>query len=246
MGKIVAIGGGVLREGDTDGIDKFILELSGKDNPNVLFIPTASYDSPEYTETFTEAFGELGCAVDVLNLLGRNPSVSDMEGKILSPDIIYVGGGNTLKMMRRWRRLGVDSLIRQAWDSGAVLCGVSAGAICWFDWGHSDSMAFYDEDDWNYVRVAGMGLIKGLACPHYDSDTKGVPRRADFHGMMLKHSDPGIAIDNRCALAVLDDTYRVISATETAGAYRLTKDRGSVIEEPIAQSENWEPIENLY
>ena len=246
MGKIVAIGGGVLREGETDSIDKFLLELSGKDHPSVLFIPTASYDSPEYTESFTEAFGTLGCSVEVLNLLGRNPTDDELTSKILSPDIIYVGGGNTLKMMRRWRRLGVDTLIKQAWENGAVLSGVSAGAICWFDWGHSDSMAFYDEDDWNYVRVAGMGLIKGLACPHYDSDTKGVARRADFHKMMLKHSDPGIAIDNRCALVVVDDEYRVISATETAGAYKLTKRGGSVVEEPISSSDNWEPVANLY
>jgi dipeptidase E len=246
MGKIVAIGGGVLREGETDSIDNFILELSGKESPSALFVPTASYDSPEYSETFTEVYQGLGCSVETLNLLGRSPSDDELRSKILSPDIIYVGGGNTLKMMRRWRRLGVDSLIRQAWESGAVLCGVSAGAICWFDWGHSDSMSFYDEDNWQYVRVAGMGLIKGLACPHYDSDTKGVPRRADFHSMMLKHSDPGIAIDNGCALVVLDEGYRVISSTETAGAYTLTKERGSVIEEPINQSQTWEPIEKLY
>jgi dipeptidase E len=246
MGKIVAIGGGVLREGETDTIDKFLLELSGKDNPSVLFIPTANYDSPEYTESFTEAFGALGCSIEVLNLLGRNPSADELTSKILSPDIIYVGGGNTLKMMRRWRRLGVDTLIREAWESDVVLSGVSAGAICWFDWGHSDSMAFYDEDDWNYVRVAGMGLIKGLACPHYDSDIKGVARRADFHKMMLKHSNSGIAIDNRCALVVVGEKYRVISATDTAGAYKLTKRGGSVVEEPIASSEDWEPVENLY
>ena len=148
MGKIVAIGGGVLRDGESDSIDSFILELSGKENPRALFIPTASYDSPEYTETFTEVFGELGCSIDVLNLLGRNPSEDELRSKILSPDIIYVGGGNTLKMMRRWRRLGVDGFIRQAWEAGAVLSGVSAGAICWFDWGHSDSMASYNENDW--------------------------------------------------------------------------------------------------
>ena len=246
MGKIVAIGGGGLREGETDSIDRFILELSGKNAPSVLFIPTASYDSAEYGETFAQVYGELGCSVDVLNLLVKSPSEDELRSKILSPDIIYVGGGNTLKMMRRWRYLGVDSLIRQAWENGTVLSGVSAGAICWFEWGHSDSMASYNPDDWKYIRVAGMGLIKGLACPHYDSDTQGVPRRADFHGMMLKHSDIGIAIDNSCALAVLDHGFRVISAVDTAGAYRLTKRQGSVVEEPIARSDNWEPIQDLY
>ena len=95
----------------------------------------------------------------MLNLLGRNPSDDELRSKILSPDIIYVGGGNTLKMMRRWRYLGVDSLIRQAWENGTVLSGVSAGAICWFEWGHSDSMASYNPDDWKYIRVAGTGLI---------------------------------------------------------------------------------------
>lgn len=247
MGKIVAIGGGVLRDGETDSIDRFILELSGKPAPSVLFIPTASYDSAEYTSTFRSVFnGKLGCPVDVLNLLGRNPSDDELTHKTQSPDIIYVGGGNTLKMMRRWRRLGVDHLLRRAWEGGAVLCGVSAGAICWFDWGHSDSMSFYDGKNWRYIRVAGMGLIRGLACPHYDSDTAGVPRRGDFHSMLLKYSDPGIAVDNRCALAVVDGGYRVISATKTAGAYKLAKVGGTVVENPIRQTKDWKPVADLY
>ena len=79
-------------------------------------------------------------------------------------------------MMRRWRRLGVDALLREAYERGAVLCGVSAGAICWFDSGHSDSRSFYSED-WNYIAVTGMGLVEGLACPHYNGETDGAPRR---------------------------------------------------------------------
>lgn len=246
MGKIVAIGGGVLREGQTDCIDNFILELSGNDHPKVLFIPTANYDSPVYSKTFIGVFESLGCEVDVLNLLNTHPSDGELETRILSPDVIYVGGGNTLKMMRRWRLLGVDKIILRAWEQNTVLCGVSAGAICWFDWGHSDSMSFYSETDWDYVRVKGMGLIKGLACPHYDSDTKGVPRKNDFHNMVRKYNVPAIAIDNRCAFAVSGDRYRIITATDFAGAYKLSKHEDKIVEEPIQKSLDWNPITNLY
>ena len=144
MGKIVAIGGGDLSALATEPIDRAIIELSGKSNPHALFIPTASSDSVEYWETFDQAYRvAYGCDTDVLYLLGTAPDPSDVARKIERADIVYVGGGNTLKMMRRWRRLGVDVLLREAHAKGAVLCGVSAGAICWFDSGHSDSMSFY-------------------------------------------------------------------------------------------------------
>ena len=222
MGSIVAIGGGDVSTLVTQPIDSEIIGLSGTSSPKVLFIPTANSDSVEYWEGFDSAYrGSYGCETDVLYLLGKAPSPESIAQKIDWADIIYVGGGNTLKMMRRWRLLGVDDLLRSAHSRGAVLCGVSAGAICWFDRGHSDSMSFYSPDDWSYIAVTGMGLLSGLACPHYNGDTAGVPRRQDFHDMLKRKGGNGLAIDNDCAVAFTSDGYRVIAASSGAGAYSL-------------------------
>ena len=133
MGKIVAIGGGSMQERETLAIDREVVRLAGKRRPRALFIPITSYDNPERYEIFQEVYGgDLGCVTDVLNLLGVSPSRKELEEKILSSDLIYVSGGNTLKLMRRWRRLGVDKILELAHDMGIVLAGLSAGAICWF------------------------------------------------------------------------------------------------------------------
>ena len=247
MGNIVAIGGGDLRTLATEPIDRAILSLAGPDQPNALFIPTASSDSVEYWEAFDSAYGDVyGCRTDVLYLLGSAPSPDVVASKIRWADVVYVGGGNTLKMMRRWRRLGVDDLLRDAFADGTVLCGVSAGAICWFDRGHSDSMSFYSPDDWRYIAVTGMGLLPGLACPHYNGETDGVPRRADFHQMLKRKRGNGLAIDNDCAVAFVDDRYRVISASPDAGAYALGVHSGYVTERTLTNTEEYLPIGTLY
>ena len=246
MGKLVAIGGGHIATGETLSIDKEVIALTGKDRPRALFIPTASSDSKEYWEVFRAVYGKrLGCETDVLYLLGVNPTAQELEERILSADLVYVGGGNTLKMMRRWRRLGVDRVLHEAWRRGIVLSGLSAGCICWFSWGHSDSMAFYRPEDWQYVRVKGMGLVDALACPHYDSETAGVRREDDFQAMVRRHSDVGIAIDDRCALEVVDGAYRVITSRAAAGAYTLTKRRGGLAIRRIEQKAGYEPIAGL-
>jgi dipeptidase E len=146
---IVAIGGGNIRTRATLPIDREIIRLAGKRNPKLLFIPTASSDSEEYWKHVQEYFGGfLKCRTDVLFLIKEHPSREEIRKKILSADIIYVGGGNTLLMMRVWRRLGVDRLLRSAYENGTVLSGISAGSICWFDSGHSDSMSFYNPRSW--------------------------------------------------------------------------------------------------
>ncbi len=246
MGSIVAIGGGDVSTLVTQPIDEEIIKLSGSLNPNALFIPTASSDSVENSEGFDRAYREsYGCDTDVLYLLGEAPSRESIAEKIDWADVIYVGGGNTLKMMRRWRRLGVDDLLRSAYSEGAVLCGVSAGAICWFDSGHSDSMSFYSPDDWSYIAVTGMGLLSGLACPHYNGETAGVPRRHDFHDMLKRKGGNGLAIDNDCAVALTSDGYRVIAATPGAGAYSLYVQQGEVVERALPVSSEYLPAETI-
>ena len=247
MGGIVAIGGGAIRTLATEPLDREIVLLSGKTRPHALLIPTASSDASDYSPAFDRVYGKrLGCTTDVLYLLGSTPDPRMVREKIDRADIIYVGGGNTLMMMRRWRHLGVDALLRAAFGRGAVMCGVSAGAICWFERGHSDSMAYYNPDDWKYIAVTGLGLVKGIACPHYNSHTNGVPRREDFHRMLQRLRRPGLAIDNNCAVAFTDDGFRVLSTRRRARAYALSVERGEVVQRRLSRSDQYQPVESLH
>jgi dipeptidase E len=245
---IVAIGGGEIRTRGTAPIDREIIRLTQKKNPRLLFIPTASSDSDRYWKRIRKYFGQfLKCKIDVLFLIKEQLSRKEIQRKISSADIIYVGGGNTLLMMRKWRRLGVDHLLRAAYENGTVLAGISAGSICWFESGHSDSMSFYHPHAWKYINVKGLGLLKGIHCPHYNSMTRGIPRRSDFRKMVRKTGGVGIAIENNCAIAFIDRRfYKVITSRSYARAYRVRKSRGKVVVQRIAQEKLLSPIEFLY
>jgi len=245
---IVAIGGGEIRTRGTAPIDREVIRLTNKKRPKLLFIPTASSDSERYWKHMQEYFGGfLKCSTDVLLLLADGISKERIERKIGWADIIYVGGGNTLHMMRVWRHLGVDKLLRSVYENGTVLSGISAGAICWFDSGHSDSMSFYNPRKWNYIKVRGLGFIKGVHCPHYNSRTRGVPRRKDFRDMILRTGGIGIAIENNCAIEFIDGRlYKVITSKDYARAYRIYKRGDRVLTERIPQQEQLAPIELLY
>jgi dipeptidase E len=244
---IVAIGGGQIRTRGTAPIDREIIRLSNKKYPKFLFIPTASSDSERYWEHVQKHFGKfLKCKTDVLFLVKEQPSKERIRKKILSADIIYVGGGNTLMMMRLWRRLGVDKLLTSAYKRGTVLAGISAGSICWFDSGHSDSMSFYNPRRWEYINVRGLGLIKGIHCPHYNSMTRGVPRRRHFRDMIQKTGGIGIAIENNCAIEFIDGRfYKAISSKSYARAYKVYKSGHKVVSEQIRQKKQLAPLESL-
>lgn len=245
---IVAIGGGEIRTRGTFPIDREIVRLAKKKIPRLLFIPTASSDSDRYWKRVQEYFGKfLKCKTDVLFLIKEQPSREQIQRKISLADIIYVGGGNTLLMMRLWRRLGVDNLLKAAYENGTVLAGISAGAICWFDSGHSDSMSFYNPRNWKYINVRGLGLLKGIHCPHYNGMTQGMPRRKHFRDMIRKTGGIGIAIENNCAIEFINGRfYKVISSRSYAHAYRVHESRGKVVAERIHQEKQLAPIELLY
>jgi dipeptidase E len=244
---IVAIGGGDIRTRGTAAIDREIVRLSKKKHPKLLFIPTASSDSEEYWKHVQEYFGKfLKCKTDVLFLIREHPSKEQIRRKILGADIIYVGGGNTLMMMRLWRRLGVARLLISAYENGTVLTGISAGSICWFDSGHSDSMSFYNPRKWKYINVKGLGLIRGIHCPHYNSMTLGIPRRKHFRDMIRKTGGIGIAIENNCAIEFIDGRFhKVIRSKNYSRAYRVYKSGGEVVAEQIRQRKKLAPVESL-
>ena len=244
---IVVIGGGNIRSKGTAPIDREIIRLANRKNPKLLFIPTASSDSESYWKHVREYFGRfLKCKTDVLFLIKEQLSKEQIRKKILSADIIYVGGGNTLLMMRLWRRMGVDKLLKSAYENGTVLSGISAGSICWFDSGHSDSMSFYNPRKWKYINVRGLGLIKGIHCPHYNGMTRGIPRRKHFRDMIRKIGGMGIAVENNCAIEFIDGCFfRVLSSKDYPRAYSVYKSGGEVVARQIHQQKQLAPVESL-
>lgn len=246
MKKIIAIGGGEIgRPGfpiETAKIDKEIIRLSGKKNPRFLFITTASSDAEGYVETVKKYFGKkLGCKIDVLYLIKEKPSWKEIESKILRTDIIYVGGGNTLKMMKIWRKTGVGKILKRAYKKGIVMSGLSAGSICWFKYGHSDSKKFKNKRA-PFIKVKGLGFINAFNCPHYHAE-KG--RKKSLKEMMKKIGGIAIALDNCAAIEVIDNKYKIISSKKTANAYKVYWKGNKFYEEVIKKEKKFKPLKEL-
>jgi peptidase E len=225
MSNIIAIGGAAFSaEPRNLAIDRYILDQTKKDRPNVLFIPTATGDADPYIAKFYAAYASLDTRPLHLSFFQRTV---DLRQLISAQDVIYVGGGNTKSMLAVWADWGLPELLKQALASGTVLAGVSAGAICWFDQGVTDSWA----DSLRPLEC--LGLIAGSCCPHYDSEAE---RRPSYHALLAKGSlKPGIAIEDGAAAHYHHGRLeRVVTCRERAKAYHVTAASGVVREEPIA------------
>ncbi len=237
MKKIVAIGGGEIGLKETLKIDKEVVKLTGKRNPKALFIPTASGDAEGYWDKFQKIYGKkLRCKTDVLYLMKEKLGYKEIKNKILSSDLIYVGGGNTLKMMKTWRKLGVDKILKKAYEKGIVLSGLSAGSICWFKNGMSDSIPG------KWTLVSGLCLINATNNVHY-SNERG--RKGGFKKIMKKQFNVGIALENFCALEIIDNKYRLITSRKKAKAYKVYSKNGKVIRDIIEQRKELRPLTEL-
>lgn len=256
--KIVAIGGGELgrpnkEKGgfypvETTLIDKKIIALSGKNSPKILFIPTASSDSAGYVEVVKKHFGErLGCKVDALLLKKQKYTKKEIEEKIFSSDIIYVGGGNTLKMIKLWKKLRVNKILENAREKGIVLSGLSAGAICWFSLGNSDSRKFKNPKA-DYIKVSGLGMIKALLCPHYNVGptyiSKNQDRRSSLKRMMRVTPGVAIALENCSALEVVGNKARLIVSKPSACGYKIFWSKGMYHKEKLIKNK-WLLVSDL-
>lgn len=252
MGKIIAIGGGEMGRPKEDGtgyypvettpIDREILRLTGRLRPTLLFIPTASYDSQSYYEVAKKHFTQIGfSSVDVLYLSDKTLTKRQVETSILSHDAIYVGGGNTLRMMNIWKKLGLDKMLRRALEQDIVLAGLSAGSICWFSFGNSDSRKSSSGSD-KLIKVTGLGFIDALHCPHYDAEPF---RQNDLKRMMKTSSKVAIALDNCSALEVVDGKYRIITSKPTAKARKAYWKRNQYYIEELKATNTFSNLEEL-
>jgi dipeptidase E len=224
---IVAMGGGGFSmEPENPLLDDHILGLAraarGRDRPRICFLPTASGDSPDYVATFYAAFARRAEATH-LALFRR--TVDDIEGLLLDQDVIYVGGGNTENMLAIWRVHGVDLALRRAWEAGVVMAGLSAGSLCWFESGTTDSFG-----SGLATLRAGLGFIPGSHAPHYDGDPS---RRSHYQEQVAAGELPaGYAADDGAALIFRGtELSEVVAAGPGARAYRVERGpNGAAIE----------------
>ena len=196
-GHIIAIGGGGFgRNPNHRKIEKYILELTGKGKPNVVFFPTASAENQAYIIQFYKCFTKISCEPSHVTFFQRTPRLWSIINKA---DVIYVGGGNTKSMLAVWQEWKLDKLLLKAYNNGKILCGVSAGAICWFEQGITDSWAS------NLNVMDCLGFLPEMACPHYQEEKD---RRPDVHKMLKQGKcGPGWAIDGGAAIHFKNGKY---------------------------------------
>ena len=222
--QIIALGGGgFTAEPRNPPLERYILAQTGKTNPSVCFLASATGDAPTYVAKFYEAFAKLRCRPSHVPLFERTP---DLRKALLSQDVIYVGGGNTQSMLAVWREWRLPELLREAWNSGTILAGVSAGAICWFQSGVTDSWA----EELKPLRC--LGWLPGACCPHYDGEAE---RRPAVRRFVDKRIMPEVlALDDRAAAHFVGrKLLRVVVSRPKAGAYRVRKEKGKVVEVPL-------------
>ncbi len=210
--RIVACGG---RELWYPTLIDHVLSFAKRERPKVLFVPTASGDHDFYVRVFRMAFGGRPCDLDVLQLFSR--TVDDIDALIRDQDVVIAGGGNTANMLAIWRLHGVDTALRAAYDGGTILTGWSAGCICWFEGGTTDSFT----PDLGPLHD-GLGFLKGSASPHYDSEAR---RPMVYAREIAAGLPPGIALDDGVAARYEDERLvEVVSGPKGGRAFMVDRD----------------------
>ena len=228
MGRMVAIAGGSLAS--TELLNKYALDLTGSEKPKALFIPTASRDNPSYINEFKEAFEKLGAEVDVLAVVKDEPSEKELDKKINWADLIYVGGGNTVFMMNKWKDIGLDEKLRNVFaNNSAVLTGNGAGCSCWFTCGYSNSEYYNGRTDWQYIWADNLlDFHHAAVCPHYNDEG-----RANFDIRLIEKEIPGYALEDNVALVQNGYHTEIIACHPKAKAYYLVYLNGNMLRQEI-------------
>ena len=223
--QILAIGGAAIPE-DLGNLllIKYFLSLTKKKNPRVCFIGTAHGDADMGRLRFYAGFSQFDCKPSHLPLFARTPR--DLESFVMEHDAIYVGGGNTRSMLAVWREWQLDVYLRKAWERGVVLGGASAGSICWFEQGVTDSVAG------PLTAMNCLGFLPGSNCPHYDSEAL---RRPTYRKLVASGKiNDGFAADDGAALHYVDGKLiRAVASRPRAKAYRVTRNGRRAIEKAL-------------
>jgi peptidase E len=225
--QVVAFGGGGFSmESGNALLDDYVLAATGVERPKVCFLPTASGDADHYIVRFYRHFPASRCEPSHVSLFRRDCGAPDPATHLLEQDLIYVGGGCVRSMLGAWRAHGLDDVLRRAWARGVVMCGLSAGSLCWFEQGLT---AFHGEQG---LPVTGLGLLMGSNAVHYDKEAR---RRPDFQAAIAAGMAPGWGADDGAALHFVGPRLaRVVSSRPHAGAYRVEAVGGEAVESPLA------------
>jgi dipeptidase E len=220
MRQIVAFGGGGFsQESGNPLLDDYVLSLTGATRPRVCFMPTASGDADHYIVRFYNAFRDQARPSHV-SLFRRERGVADVRAHLLAQDVIYVGGGSLISLLGVWRAHGIDSVLREAYEAGVILCGLSAGSLCWF----SAALSGYQDE---IRQVEGLGLLPHSNAVHF-SDPK---RRQAFHRFLLESMPAGYAAEDGAALYFAEEELaEVVASRPQARAYRLERLDDHVLE----------------
>lgn len=223
--QIIAMGGGGFSmEPDNPLLDDYVLAQCPKPSPAICFIGTASGDAQGYIDRFYDAFRIKDCTPSHLSLFkGHTDKLQDF---VIEQDIFYVGGGNTRNLLVLWKEWGLDIMLRKAYERGTVLAGISAGSICWFEQGLTDSVPL------QLNKLDCLGFLKGSNTPHFDGEAERQEsyRSKITSGEML----PGIACDDSVALHYIDEQlHKVISSVERKAAYRIYREGDQLQEETL-------------
>lgn len=220
--------------------DEEIVKMTGKKNPNLLFISftqKSAEGAENYYEIIKKNFSNLGCNCEHL----REIDIKDMSvvtEKITNADIIYVGGGNTLRLMNILRKYKIDKLLKEAGEKGTVLCGISAGAICWCNYGNSDSRRFTSNST-QLIKVTGLGFVPVLFCPHFDVEGA---RQEDLKRMMKTTKGVAIAFENCTSLKIKGSEYKVLKSKENVRAWKCYWTKGKYIKHELKEQGTLEEL----
>jgi dipeptidase E len=224
--QIVAFGGGGFSmESGNPLLDDYVLGLTAAKRPRVCFLPSASGDADHYIVRFYRAFPADRCEASHISLFRREQGPADLREHLLSQDLIYVGGGSIVSLLGVWRAHGIDEILREAWEAGVVLCGLSAGSLCWF----AEAVTGFHGPP---RRVDGLGLLPFSNCVHYEPSSS---RRLAYHEFLREGMRPGYAAEDGAALHFTGtELTRVIASRPAARGYRLDPMGERVVEMRIA------------
>ena len=256
--KIVAIGGGengrinskgVQKPYETKEIDQEIVRISGKAKPHFLFlahsqIPFGETAERNYYEVMRKIYGDmLGCEVRWLKISELKENFNKAKEDVKWSDIIYEGGGDTYDMINLWKETGFDIILKEAWESGKVMCGVSAGAIAWFTYGNTLDPRMIDAE---CNKIYGLGFIDAYISPHCQKEGK---RESEIRS--LKYINKiGLSVSNCAAIEIIDDQYRIIKSKPIEDVFepyvlKTFWKNEEMFEEEINNIQEFKPISDL-
>lgn len=215
MGKIIAVGGGRYDDGEIRNILEYIASCANKENPKVLFLPTAGFDDIEGDEHIRDIFLGCGCSFDYLFLTDKALTKDSIREKILSSDVIYVGGGNVEFMMNIWNETGASDILREAYEKGIIMSGYSAGAVCWFTEGYDDC-----GPDRSFIFCDCLDILPYSACPHFEGNGW-----YNFKDEIKNRPLSGMGIENGAALIYDNGAFSTMHGNDVGYVWLFDKDK---------------------